>query len=211
MPRNGQPQPRAGEIIHPQPRARKTDLVTREVLDEILVYDLKRHKAHCLNQTAALIWRQCDGEKTVTEIARLIEQDVNSTVDEATVWLAVEQLGKSNLLEECELRSTGRVRLSRRDLIRRLGQGATLALPLVTSIISPLAIRAASCIATGKTGDCTAAGGNNCCSTCCNNTTDICLQTGLATGASCERDCQCTNSTNMKCPSVPPATPRVCV
>ncbi len=44
-----------------RPLARKADLVTKEVADEVLVYDLKSHKAHCLNQTAALVWKYCDG------------------------------------------------------------------------------------------------------------------------------------------------------
>ena len=38
------------------PRARQDELVVEELQDETLVYDLKRHKARCLNRTAALVW-----------------------------------------------------------------------------------------------------------------------------------------------------------
>jgi hypothetical protein len=121
---------------------------------------------------------------------------VNSTVDEATVWLAVEQLGKSNLLEECELRSTGRVRLSRRDLIRRLGQGATLALPLVTSIIAPSAARAASCGPSNNTTKLNPVGcpcnTNPACANSCCGFGNICAATGsVPDGNSCRVNCEC--------------------
>src|SRR6266571_4556339 len=36
------------------PLARKEGLVVKEVSGEVLLYDLDRDKAHCLNQTAAL-------------------------------------------------------------------------------------------------------------------------------------------------------------
>jgi hypothetical protein len=39
------------------PRARRDELVVEELDDETLVYDLERHKARCLNHTAALVWR----------------------------------------------------------------------------------------------------------------------------------------------------------
>ena len=43
------------------PRARRDGLVIRELNGELLVYDLERHRAHCLNPTAALVFKQCDG------------------------------------------------------------------------------------------------------------------------------------------------------
>ena len=44
------------------PHARTDNLVIRELDDETLVYDMERDEAHCLNQTAALVWKQCDGK-----------------------------------------------------------------------------------------------------------------------------------------------------
>jgi hypothetical protein len=44
------------------PRARAENLTVRVLGDETLVYDQERHKAHCLNATAALVWRHCNGK-----------------------------------------------------------------------------------------------------------------------------------------------------
>ena len=39
------------------PMRRETDILIEELPTETLVYDTKRHKVHCLNKTAALLWR----------------------------------------------------------------------------------------------------------------------------------------------------------
>ena len=49
------------------PLARRERLLVEELPDEVLVYDLDREKAHCLNRTAALIWNHCDGRTTVED------------------------------------------------------------------------------------------------------------------------------------------------
>jgi len=83
------------------PRARRDGLVIQELPDEVLVYDRERDKAHCLNQTAALVWKYCDGKTTVPTMARWLERDLNAdTVDEKIVWYALGQLSKDHLLEE---------------------------------------------------------------------------------------------------------------
>jgi len=51
------------------PKARVSDLVTSEIGEEVLVYDLKTNKCHCLNKTAYFIWQHCDGQTDVVEIA----------------------------------------------------------------------------------------------------------------------------------------------
>ena len=40
-----------------KPRARTEGLVVTELPDELLVYDLERHRAYCLNPTAALVFK----------------------------------------------------------------------------------------------------------------------------------------------------------
>ena len=40
------------------PRAHTDGLVIKELPNETLVYDLKTDEAHCLNQTAALVWKR---------------------------------------------------------------------------------------------------------------------------------------------------------
>lgn len=126
------------------PRARKDDLVTRDLPDEVLVYDLKTHKAHCLNHTAALVWKYCDGKNSVTSIAELMALEAGTAVDEEAVWLALERLGKASLLEERVVSSAGSSRVSRRETMRRLGLGFAVSVPVVMSIIAPAAAAAAS-------------------------------------------------------------------
>jgi hypothetical protein len=184
----------------PRPRARTADLVIREMSDEVLVYDLKSHKAHCLNQMAAVVWRCCDGSKTVAEIAPLVEGELNAPVNEDAVWLAVERLGKASLLERRVFAPEGSPRLSRRGAIRKLGLGVAVAMPVVISIVAPTAVSAASCISTGLTGSCVTPTSNNCCSGCCSaGTGNICLVTGLGLLAACQRPCQCTGAINLGC------------
>ena len=126
------------------PEARKEGLVIHELPGEVLVYDLDRHKAHCLNKTAALVWERCDGKTSVAQLVKQLENELKTRVDEEVVLLAVNQLDKSRLLKEKTMPDIGRIRLSRRELIKRAGVGAAIALPLVTSIIAPTAAQAAT-------------------------------------------------------------------
>ena len=45
------------------PVARTESLIVKEVDGETLVYDLTTDKAHCLNDTATRVWKNCDGRK----------------------------------------------------------------------------------------------------------------------------------------------------
>lgn len=134
-----------------KPQARTAGLVIQELPDELLVYDLERDKAHCLNQTAAVIWKSCDGKTSVSELAGRLASQTGLPADEEIVWLAIEQMRKANLLggEESEVREgakgEAKRRISRREVMRRVGIGAMVALPLVTSIIAPNAYAATSC------------------------------------------------------------------
>ena len=82
------------------PRARQDELVVEELQDETLVYDLKRHKACCLNRTAALVWGRCDGQTSVAEVAALLKKELEIPADEAVVWMALDRLGRAHLLSE---------------------------------------------------------------------------------------------------------------
>ncbi len=137
------------ERIRPlMPRARKEELVVEELPDETLVYDLKRHKARCLNRTAALVWRRCDGRTTVAEVAALLEKELEIPGDEAVVWMALDRLGRAQLLTERVTLPGSGAQYSRREAIRRLGLvgGLSLLLPIVVSIVAPLAAAAATCV-----------------------------------------------------------------
>ncbi|HWO01133.1 MAG TPA: PqqD family peptide modification chaperone [Blastocatellia bacterium] len=145
------------------PRARKEGLVVQDMPDELLVYDLDRHKAHCLNQTAALVWKRCDGKTSVKQMVRLLEKDTECPVDEAVVWLAFDQLSKANLLQGQTSKWPGASGISRREVIRRVGLAAAVSLPIVTSIVAPKAAAAINCRASGQ--PCTTSA--QCCSGVC--------------------------------------------
>ncbi|HEX7174439.1 MAG TPA: PqqD family protein [Pyrinomonadaceae bacterium] len=129
------------------PQARTEGLIVREAEGEVLVYDPERHRAICLNQTAALVWRGCDGRTTVAGLARLLHDELDAPLAESAVWLALDRLGREHLLRERVRRPPGRAAISRRDLVRRIGVAA--ALPLITSILAPTAKAAASCLQSG--------------------------------------------------------------
>jgi hypothetical protein len=124
------------------PKAREEGLVTEELEDELLVYDLDRHKAHCLNSTAAVIWRRCDGKATVSEIATRLEKEMKVPVDDEVVWVALRRLGKANLLRE-RVTPSGELafRSSRRDLMKKLALVGGLS---IVTILSPTAAEAAT-------------------------------------------------------------------
>jgi len=147
------------------PEARRKDLVVQELSGEVLVYDRQRNKAHCLNSTAALVWGYCDGKTPVSQIARAIEEEINAPVDEDVIWLGIEQLSKTHLLQERALLPEHKAGLSRREVMKRIGVAAAVALPVVTSIMAPSAAQAANCLASGQA--CTS--GAQCCSLLCNS------------------------------------------
>jgi hypothetical protein len=131
-----------------KPERRRDGLVVTPLEGEVLVYDLERHRAHCLNETAARVFERCDGKTTVRELARALPPAGRGPAGESVVWLALERLDKANLLE-APVEPAGRaVRLSRRELIRKAAVASALLLPVVTSVMAPTpAEAAATCVA----------------------------------------------------------------
>lgn len=111
------------------PAARVTDLVTTESKDEVLVYDQKVHHIHHLNATAAKVWRLCDGQRTVSEIA------VETGIAEDGVKLALRTLEDAQLLD-AQLLVSIRGTQSRRSLIKKAAV-AGIAVPAIASISAP--------------------------------------------------------------------------
>jgi hypothetical protein len=79
---------------NPMPKAKTERLIVREIDGETLVYDRGRDAASCLNEFAARVWRECDGETSVAAITATLGED------ERAVWLALHQLTKAQLLTE---------------------------------------------------------------------------------------------------------------
>jgi hypothetical protein len=130
---------------HRGPLARTEDLVVQELPDEVLVYDLRSNKAHCLNKPSALIWNHCDGGTTPWEIAALLGQESGEPMTEDAVWFALNKLSKADLLQEPIMLPHEMAGMSRRSAIRKLGIGA-LMVPAVMTIVAPTAMAATSAV-----------------------------------------------------------------
>jgi hypothetical protein len=153
------------------PRMREHGLVIDDLPEEVLVYDLDRHQAHCLNHSAALVWRACDGTRAPAEIARRLTAELDAQFSEDLVLLALNQLEKLHLLAQPEALPVQFAALSRRQMVRRIGFAAAVAVPLITSIVAPTAVQAATCTPPGQPCSMTIA----CCSMLgCNPPTGVC-------------------------------------
>jgi len=154
------------------PTSRREGLVSKHVEGELLIYDRTRDQAHCLNESAAAIWRLCDGRTSVPEIAQRLGvahssgQTQVSGIDEQVVWLGLEDLRRKHLLDEpagSPQVPIGIGSMSRREAVRRIGLGASIALPLVATIISPTPAQAATC----RHNNASCSTGSECCSGVC--------------------------------------------
>jgi len=122
------------------PIARTNGLVVQDVPDEVLVFDLESKKAHCLNQTAAMVWKACDGKSSVSDIARNIATQTGSKVSDDLVWLAIDQLNENDLLEaKVSPKFHG---TSRRDALKKIGMASMIALPIIASLAAPKSVLA---------------------------------------------------------------------
>jgi hypothetical protein len=126
------------------PRAGET-LVVSVVGEESLVYDLRSHRAHCLNRTCALVWERCDGRSGPADAAEALTRELGLPYDEGIVWAAVEKLAEAGLVERGAGTPAG-VDTSRRSALRRIAAigGSAVLLPMVTSIVAPTAVSAQS-------------------------------------------------------------------
>lgn len=132
------------------PQMRNQGLVVDDLPDEVLVYDRNNHQAHCLNRSAALVWRSCDGKSSPSEIARRLTAELDAPFSEDLVLVALNQLENQELLVRVAATPAQFAVLSRRQMVRRLGLATAIAVPLVTSIVAPRAVEAATCIPSGS-------------------------------------------------------------
>lgn len=123
-----------------RPLARTKDVLSEDVDGEALVYDTKREIVCRLNESAALVWRSCNGERTIEEIAEVVAEELGEFVDEDLVLIALDNLlDHGLLLSGYESRATVEARLSRRRFIGRVGVvgAAAAAVPVVHTMIVP--------------------------------------------------------------------------
>ena len=125
-------------------RLESDNLILEQLPDELMIFDPDRNKAFCLNQTAAFVWRHCDGKTTIPEMTELLREDWGKPVDEQVVCFALDLLAKDGLLApSTALRAAAGV--TRREMLQKLGTGAAMAVPLVTVLfVNPAKAHASS-------------------------------------------------------------------
>lgn len=156
------------------PIARTRDLVVQQLSNEILIYDLAAHKAYCLNETSSTVYKACDGKTLLSELK------AKSKLSDEIIYLALEELKKENLIEEGRPWTSPFAAMSRREVIRKVGLASVIALPVVSSLVAPAAVHAASACGTACTGSA------NCSAPCpsCQGS-GICQGTNIAGFPSC--------------------------
>jgi hypothetical protein len=179
-----------------KPVARFAGVVTTEAGGDLLIYDLERHRAHSLDAAAAAVWRRCDGTRTPAAIAAAAGAVGGASLTEDAVRHALAQLGRAGLLGTPWVEPAP----SRRDLLRRAGTAAIVALPVVASIAVPSAAQAQSpaCVPVDVTQPDVCEVDAQCCEGIC-SVTRCCLPDGSACTDStqcCSTSClsnQCTD------------------
>jgi Coenzyme PQQ synthesis protein D (PqqD) len=126
-----------------RPRARTEGLVIKALPDEVLVHDLARHRTHCLNGPAAAVWRLCDGQRTLGQIARQLGQAPEARWSDEAVRLALDELGRAHLLTDVLTGHRDAGGVTRRQTLQRLAAAAVV-VPTVATIVAPRAADAQS-------------------------------------------------------------------
>lgn len=132
------------------PKARSNNLLVEEVAGELLVFDTSSNRAHCLNESAAAIWRHCDGTRSAKALASHLFPKLAADDAERLVTVGVARLRKRQLMEDSA--SELAVDLSRRELLKKVAIIATaagVAAPLVSTVLAPSSAYALSCIPSG--------------------------------------------------------------
>jgi hypothetical protein len=120
------------------PLARKEELTIEDLPSETVVYDRTRNRMHCLNRSTSFIWRRCDGNTKIEEIAAHLPE-VGLPADPDVVRRALKALNRAHLLAGGTA-SFNAALPSRRQLVQRLGLAAGSAaalLPAITSAAAP--------------------------------------------------------------------------
>lgn len=116
---------------------KRTTVATAVGVDGLHVFDHQEQQAYTLNMTSALVWQDCDGQTKPEQLMEVLRQNFNvSRVQaEQLTWLALDELGKANLLE-AEVARPLSSKLTRRQMLTAFAKaGVALALlPMVAPV-----------------------------------------------------------------------------
>jgi hypothetical protein len=126
------------KVMPPLPIARNENIVVQNVGKEILIYNLAFNKAFCLNETLAKVYTACDGKTTFEEF-----KNQHRFTDDL-IFFSLDELKRENLIETDSKYQSPFAKLNRREVVRKIGFAILIALPLITSLVAPEALKAAS-------------------------------------------------------------------
>lgn len=80
---------------------KRTTVATAAGGDGLQVFDHQQQQTYALNTTSAMVLQHCDGRTTPEQLKELLRQNFNVSGAQAEqlTWLALDELGKANLLE----------------------------------------------------------------------------------------------------------------
>jgi hypothetical protein len=148
------------------PIARSENLLIEDVAGELLIYDVNTNRAHCLNESAAAIWRHCDGSRSVDKLADHVFPTLHASDARQIVDVGLQRLRRRRLVDVPA--AAPAVDVSRRQMLKKvaiLAATAGIVAPAVSTVIAPTAAYAFSCMPAGF--PCTSP--FSCCSGLCRN------------------------------------------
>jgi hypothetical protein len=127
--------------VNKLPKAKSHNILVQEASNEVLIYNTENNEVYCLNETAAFIWQNCDGTKTISEIKLM-----NNQLNDDLIFLTLDLLKQKDLLDKTSESYFPTESIDRRKMFAKYGALA-VALPLITSIVAPIAVHAqSSCV-----------------------------------------------------------------
>jgi Coenzyme PQQ synthesis protein D (PqqD) len=195
-----------------QPRARRDDLLTTKLDDEVVVYDPESKRAHSLNRLAVTVWNHADGSKSVDELRQAVSDEIGTPIDTTAVVSAIRKLERAHLLLN-KVAAVGP--MTRREMLSKSGKfgAAAMATPLIASAFVPIAAAAASVVThpecTGATcttfTPCSSTNGDCVCGSICgpSGPGGICVPGSTACGSlvACAADLSCPSGSVCACDS----------
>jgi hypothetical protein len=144
------------------PTARNDESVLVHPLgDELVVYDTAASRYYHLNATAAIIWKNCNGQNSIDALVRLLGWE---PAHEQLVWEALEMLTEAHLLLGFEPRRPAELASRREFFTRAAAVGRPVLAAAVLSMVAPTVAQAQS----------------NCSAVVCSLATEPLYSTGLA-------------------------------
>jgi hypothetical protein len=103
-----------------KPLARKSGIFAENLPEEVVLYDKTHDKVHCLNKTAAAVWENSDGSKTVDELTQVVKAKTGAPVARNLVSQALEELEAAGLMEAGSAMASEAELHSRREAVGKM-------------------------------------------------------------------------------------------